>query len=66
MGVSCTGITQEGDGFWEHWKSLVTPRSLYLQQLEDPLGAQAVYYIAIEEQKMGDIHDLLGGQEKED
>ncbi len=54
-----SGIKQEGDGFWEHWESHVAPRSLYLQQLEDRLGSQAVENITIPEQRNGTIWDML-------
>ena len=41
------------------------PRSLYLQQLEDRLGENAVDHVVIPEQQSGEIYDLLaawGGQ----
>ena len=64
-GIGCIGSNQTGEGFWESWGTHVQPRSLYLQQLEDRLGADAVANITIPEQLSGDIYDLLsawGGQ----
>lgn len=58
-GIGCTGFTQNGAGFWESWNATVVPRSLYLQQLEDRLGAAAVNNIAIPEQLTGNIFDIL-------
>lgn len=59
FGIGCTGVNQSGDGFWESWNTPVTPRSLYIQQLEDRLGIQAVDNIVIPQQKIGDIYALL-------
>lgn len=50
-GIGCEGIIKNGDGYWEHWNNRVTPRSLYLQQLQDRLGKQAVENITIPEQR---------------
>lgn len=49
-GVGCVGVTKNGNGYWESWGTHVLPRSLYLQQLEDRLGAAAVQNIATPEQ----------------
>ncbi|MNT84890.1 hypothetical protein D3C72_2249840 [compost metagenome] len=38
---------------------VVTPRSLYLQQLRDRLGEQAVVNVTTEEQRDGRIWDSL-------
>jgi len=40
--IGCTIGTKNGDGMWESVNKPVNPRSLYLKQLEDRLGAQAV------------------------
>ena len=59
--IGTTGENRpEGDGYWEHYGSRVTPRSLYLKQLEDRLGAKAVANVTIPEQR-GDepIFDML-------
>jgi hypothetical protein len=58
-GIGCVGLQQNGAGFWESWNTNVLPRSLYLQQLEDRLGAQAVANVTIPEQLTGDIYDML-------
>ncbi|PTM14498.1 MAG: hypothetical protein DA408_02640 [Bacteroidetes bacterium] len=58
-GIGCEGIQQTGAGHWEHWNNHVQPRSLYLQQLEDRLGAGAVANITVPEQRSGDIYGLL-------
>lgn len=58
-GIGCRGIEQKGDGFWEKWDTVVQPRSLYLQQLQDRLGPDAVAHIATPEQLNGDIYDRL-------
>lgn len=64
-GIGCVGTNQTGEGYWESWGTNVQPRSLYLQQLEDRLGNDAIDNIVIPEQKSGEIYDLLaawGGQ----
>ena len=64
-GIGCIGVDQTGEGYWESWGVKVQPRSLYLQQLDDRLGRNAVNNVAIQEQKSGEIYDLLtkwGGQ----
>ena len=47
------------DGIFESTDGPVIPRSLYLQQLEDRLGPDAVAAITIPEQREGRIWDLL-------
>ncbi len=64
-GIGCIGTNQTGAGYWESWGTHVQPRSLYLQQLEDRLGENAVDHVVIPEQQSGEIYDLLaawGGQ----
>ncbi|MEM9859839.1 MAG: DNRLRE domain-containing protein, partial [Bacteroidota bacterium] len=59
FGIGCSGLQQNGDGYWEDWNNPVVPRSLYLQQLEDRLGSQALDNILIDAQKTGNIYTLL-------
>lgn len=40
--IGCSAQTMKGTGFWESKGVPVQPRSLYLKQLEDRLGADAV------------------------
>ncbi|GAA4328835.1 hypothetical protein GCM10023184_18930 [Flaviaesturariibacter amylovorans] len=49
-GIGCIGLTQTNTGYWESWGTNVLPRSLYLQQLQDRLGASAVTQIATADQ----------------
>lgn len=58
-GIGNTGLQQTGAGYWDNWNNPVLPRSLYLQQLEDRLGTQAVANITIPEQLAGNIYSLL-------
>jgi hypothetical protein len=63
--VGIKGQKQESEytpgepGIWESQGAFVQPRSLYLKQLEDRLGAQAVDAVTIPEQLSGTIWDLL-------
>jgi hypothetical protein len=59
-GIGCVGRTQTGSGYWDQWGTPVLPRSLYLQQLKDRLGEDAVKNITIPAQLEGDIYQLLG------
>lgn len=58
-GIGCRGLEQSGDGYWEHWNNPVLPRSLYLQQLEDRLGTEAVENITTPAQRNGDLYAML-------
>jgi hypothetical protein len=58
-GIGCAGLKQNGDGYWESWGNHVSPRSLYLKQLEERLGTQAVNNVTTSEQRSGLIWDLL-------
>lgn len=58
-GIGCIGPVQEGAGYWDSWGTHVLPRSLYLQQLKDRLGEEAVNEIAISQQLNGEITDML-------
>lgn len=46
-------------GYWEAWRQRVKPRSLYLTQLEERLGPQAVENVTIAAQRQGRIEDYL-------
>ena len=58
-GIGCVGLTRNGDGYWESWNVPVQPRSLYLQQLADRLGPQAVANVTLPAQRAGDLYDIL-------
>jgi hypothetical protein len=58
-GIGCMGFKQNGDGYWESWGAHVSPRSLYLEQLEERLGIQAVNNITTSGQRSGTIWNLL-------
>lgn len=58
-GIGCIGPRQTSGGYWESWGTHVLPRSLYLQQLQDRLGIQAVQNIATAEQLQGRLWDSL-------
>ena len=58
-GIGCLGTNQTGEGYWESWGATIHPRSLYVQQLRDRLGADAVDKVLIPEQQVGEIYDLL-------
>lgn len=63
-GIGAIGQARNGAGYWESWGTHVLPRSLYLAQLEERLGAQAVNNIATPEQRAGRIWDSLLAQGK--
>ncbi len=58
-GIGCSGLVQNGAGFWESWGVRVFPRSLYYQQLQDRLGASAVEKVTLPEQRTGSIWPFL-------
>jgi hypothetical protein len=58
-GIGCIGLVQVGAGYWESWGTPVLPRSLYLQQLEERMGAQAVQDIATPQQLQNLLRDSL-------
>ncbi len=58
-GIGCKGKYYSGDGFWENKTYHVLPRSLYLKQLEDRLGVEAVMATTTEAQRNGRIYDVL-------
>jgi hypothetical protein len=63
--IGCKGKIGKGafpdrkPGHYESHGKHVEPRSLYLKQLEDRLGASALNQITTEEQRNGSIHDWL-------
>lgn len=58
-GIGCVGLVQVNNGYWESWGTPVLPRSLYLQQLQERLGTQAVQNIATLEQLQNTLRDSL-------
>lgn len=58
-GIGCIGVKQTNTGYWESWGTHVLPRSLYLQQLEERLGAQAVQNIATADQLQNTLREKL-------
>src|SRR5687768_12325690 len=58
-GIGCVGLVQVNTGYWESWGTPVLPRSLYLQQLEERMGAQAVQDIATAQQLQNTLRDSL-------
>jgi hypothetical protein len=64
----CTGKSDKGrfrdrkPGHYESHGEPVNPRSLYLKQLEDRLGAHAVENVTTEPQRSGTIYDVLKKQ----
>ncbi|MEM9338766.1 MAG: T9SS type A sorting domain-containing protein [Bacteroidota bacterium] len=59
FGIGCTATSFLGGGFWESQNQPVVPRSLYLQQLKDRKGFQAVNRVTLPEQRTGNIYELL-------
>ncbi|HEX6426311.1 MAG TPA: T9SS type A sorting domain-containing protein [Niastella sp.] len=58
-GIGCIGLVQVNTGYWESWGTHVLPRSLYLQQLQERMGAQAVNDIATPQQLQNTLRDSL-------
>lgn len=58
-GIGCTGSKKNGAGYWESWGTPVLPRSLYIAQLNDRLGAAAVNNVTTVGQRNGSILGLL-------
>ncbi len=58
-GIGCTGLKQNGGGYWENWGNNVSPRSLYLEQLKERLGDQALINVTTDAQRNGNIWDDL-------
>lgn len=58
-GIGCVGLVQTNTGYWESWGTPVLPRSLYLQQLQERMGEQAVQDIATPQQLQNTLRDSL-------
>ncbi len=58
-GIGCAGQQQSGNGYWESWGQTVLPRSLYIQQLQDRLGVEAVKNVITADQQNGNIWKIL-------
>ncbi|TKC60084.1 hypothetical protein FBD94_14295 [Pedobacter hiemivivus] len=58
-GIGCVGLKKNGAGYWESWGTNTLPRSLYIAQLKDRLGATAVNNITSAGQRNGAIYELL-------
>ena len=58
-GIGCIGLVQTNTGYWESWGTPVLPRSLYLQQLQERMGAQAVQDITTPQQLQNTLRDSL-------
>ena len=63
-GIGCVGLKQTSNGYWESWGTPVLPRSLYLQQLQERLGAQAVQQVATAEQLNNELRNNLLARSK--
>jgi hypothetical protein len=48
-----------GNGYFESWGTHVTPRSLYIQQLQDRLGSTAVSNVTTTEQRNNTLRGIL-------
>ncbi len=60
IGEKAAGLLKEmPDGWWESQGTHVAPRSLYLAQLKDRLGAGAVLAVTTESQRRGSIYTEL-------
>ena len=58
-GIGGVAATREGAGYWERLGERVEPRSLYLKQLEERLGASAVAQVTTAAQRTGTLWDSL-------
>ncbi|WEK18900.1 MAG: hypothetical protein P0Y49_19185 [Candidatus Pedobacter colombiensis] len=58
-GIGCTAPQKNGAGYWESWGTNVLPRSLYIAQLKDRMGAMAVNNVTTAGQRNGMIYELL-------
>lgn len=58
-GIGCKADSKSGEGYWENWGQNITPRSLYLHQLQDRLGLDAIKNIATQEQLDGTIIEKI-------
>lgn len=58
-GIGCIAPVKNGAGYWDNWGKHVQPRSLYLKQLEDRLGKEAIENITTYQQQETDIWNIL-------
>lgn len=58
-GIGCIAPIKNGTGYWDNWGKHVVPRSLYLKQLEDRLGIEAVENITTSQQRESNIWNYL-------
>lgn len=58
-GIGCVGLKQTNTGYWESWGTPVLPRSLYLQQLQERLGEQAVLEVTTSDQQNNELRSNL-------
>jgi len=58
-GIGCIGLKQTNSGYWESWGTHVLPRSLYLQQLQERLGVNAVEETTTAEQRNNVLRQQL-------
>lgn len=58
-GIGCIAPIQYGDGYWDNWGTHVLPRSLYLKQLEDRLGSEAVRNVTTLHQREDNLYEIL-------
>ncbi|NQT88349.1 hypothetical protein HQ560_16400 [bacterium] len=59
VGKKHNGSFDKPDGHWESHGEHVAPRSLYIAQLRDRLGEEAVRNVTTPEQRDGALYDLL-------
>lgn len=58
-GIGCVAPVKNGSGYWDNWGKHVVPRSLYLKQLEDRLGVEALESSTTFQQRESNIWDIL-------
>ena len=58
-GIGCVAPYRNGDGYWDNWGKHIQPRSLYLKQLEDRLGKEAVENVTTYQQQESDVWNIL-------
>lgn len=57
--IGCSASSRSGNGTFESFGTAVTPRSLYLQQLQDRLGTSGRDAVTVPAQRSGSITSLL-------
>ena len=58
-GIGCVAPVKNGSGYWDNWGLHVVPRSLYLKQLEDRLGIEAIENSTTFQQQESNIWNIL-------